>query len=354
MFDIIIVTYNAEDRLKSCIESVKRYTKDYLITVVDNNSSDGTRRYLKSLKDANVIFSKKNLGFCAGANLALRNTYNKFIVLLDDDAEVTKDWFIKLYEQIKDKPKVGIVSCTVVSPNNKLLCADYRVRPLQLVGRGEIDRGQWAYIKECDALIGTCWLMRRELIKKVGYFDERFFPSQHEDIDYCLRVRLAGYRIIYNGKVKIIHHNLHRDGGRNKENWRRFLKKWRNLLHKFPLKDSCSIDRYLAKGVDYLEKNRYKQALNEFKKAESIDKRFSEPLYMGITLEGMGEYDKAIQQFKKVEPLNSLNRLAQYKLALLYKKKGLVKDAQRNAKSVTNYIHNKFFVSGRKRHKTTF
>ena len=204
MFDMIIVTYNAKDKLKQCLESVEKHTNgmSYLLTIVNNHSTDGAFEFLKNYKKDNVqiINAKKNLGFCGGTNLALKNTANKFIVLLDDDAEVTKKWLDRLYKQIKDKPKVGIVGCKIVFPDNKIHSADYRVKPLQLVGAGEIDKGQRDYIRECDAVVGACWLMRRELIKKVGYFDKRFFPCQHEDIDYCLRTRLAGYKIIYNGK----------------------------------------------------------------------------------------------------------------------------------------------------------
>ncbi|MDP2939176.1 MAG: glycosyltransferase [Candidatus Omnitrophota bacterium] len=351
MIDIIVVTYNAKNKLKLCLSSVERHTNGikYLLTVVNNNSSDGTLQFLKKYQQQHklkVINTDRNLGFCGGANLALRNTTNEFIVFLDDDAEVTQGWLKKLYKQIKDKSKVGIVGGKVVPTNGIIWSADYRVRPIALVGCGEIDKGQRDYIKECDALIGPCWLIRRQLLKKVGYFDERFFPSQHEDIDYCLRARLAGYKIIYNGKVKIIHRHLLRDGGdkQNKRNWQKFLKKWKYLLHKFPLKDSHPVDKYIAKGVDYLKEKKFKQALSEFKKVDSIDKRFSEPLYIGKALEGMQRYNEAIQQFKKVLNLNPsnfsiFNFSAHYKLALIYKKLGQTKDARREALCAIKYTH---------------
>ena len=334
--DIIIVTFNAIDKLRGCLESIERHTKNtsYALTIV-NNSSDGTlhflKHYQKKNKNIKIIDLNKNLGFCGAANLALRNTHNKFIVRLDDDAEVTEGWLDKLYKQIKNKPKVGIVGCKIVFPDNKIHCADYRVRPLQIVGHGEKDKGQRDYIKECDALAGPCWLIKRKIIEKVGYFDEEFFPCQAEDIDYCLRVRLAGYKIIYNGQVKMIHHHLYRDGGQSRKNLNKFLKKWKKLLYRFPLKDSHPVDKYIAKGTTYLKKKKFKQALIEFEKAESIDERFAEPFYIGIALEGMGKYHEAIHQFKKVLSLNPLNLQVHHNLIIIYKKMGLEKEAKRES-----------------------
>ena len=378
MIDIIIVTYNAKHKLKRSFMSLEKHTKNtgYLLTVVNNHSTDGTSLFLKNYqrknKNVNIINANKNLGFCAGVNLALRNTYNKFIILLDDDAEVTKGWIDGLYAQIKNRPKVGIVGGRIVFPNNRIYSAEYRVISRSLVGFGEIDRGQRNYIKKCDALIGPCWLIRRSLLKKVGYFDTTFFPSQSEDIDYCIRTRLSGFKIIYNGEVKIIHYHLFRDGKQFGKNKQKFMRKWRNLLHEFPLKNSHPVDKYIARGIDYLEKKKFKLSLIEFKKAELIDRRFSEPLYVGRVLIGIGKYDDAIKQFKKILRLNpsnssahfymgiALKEIGDYKravqklkkvislgtsnfsvhhhLALIYKKLGLVKETKREAKRIFSFI----------------
>lgn len=345
MVDIIVVTYNARNELKRCLKSVEKYTKGirYLLTIVNNDSTDGTSRFLKNYqkknKNINIIHTGKNLGFCGGANLALRNTYNKFIALLDDDVEVTKGWLVKLCQQIKKKSNIGIVGCKIVFPDNKIWSAEYRVRPPELAGWGERDKGQRDYIKECDALAGPCWLMKRGLIKKVGYFDERFFPCQCEDIDYCLRTRLAGNKIIYNGKVKIIHHHLYRDKGQFRKNLQKFLKGWRNILPAFPLKDSHPVDKFLADGVDYLKKERFNQALTEFKKAEAIDKGFSEPLYNGLVLKGLKKFDKAIIEFKKYLSLNPLSYQTHYYLASTYKEIGKIRESRKEyIKSINSLI----------------
>ena len=92
--DIIIVTHNAKRLLKNCILSIRKHTQnvDYLITVVDNNSKDGTVNFLKKQRDVNLIRNYKNLGFSAAANIGIKETHNNLIACLDDDVEVTKGW----------------------------------------------------------------------------------------------------------------------------------------------------------------------------------------------------------------------------------------------------------------------
>ncbi len=350
MIDIVVITFNAKDKLKRCLRSIEKHTKNirYCLTVVNNNSNDGTYQFLERYQRQNkvkIIYAHKNLGKCGAANIALKNTYNKFIAFLDDDAEVTKGWLLKLYSQIKNKSRVGMVGCKITFPNKRIFCADIRMIELSnLAGFGEMDRGQRDYMKEADGVAGTCRLIRRDLIKKIGYFNEKLsFSGQCEDIDWSVRARLADYKIIYNGKVKIIHHNLFRNGGieRYKKNYQIFLKKWGKVFHKFPLEDSHPIDKYIAVGLGYLKKNMFKQALIEFKKPESIDKIFSEPLYKAIALKGLKRFAEAIVEFKRILDLNPSNFWAHYHLATLYREMGKIRESRKyylqSIESLTRY-----------------
>lgn len=242
MIDIIIVTYNAKKKLMRCLESIEKNTRniDYRLTVLDNASTDGTgaylQKYLKAFdkKQVQIIRSSKNLGFSEGANKAIKMTKSKFIALVDDDAEVTKDWLRRLYANIKRHKSVGIVGPKLLTPDNRIAGAGMFIwgRIMLQIGLGEKDAGQRDYTRDVDCLAGPCWLVRRELFEKIGYFDKRFFPSQYEDVDYCVRTRLNGYRIIYVGTATIIHHNLLR--GKVSENRKKFFKKWGDLSM-FPL-----------------------------------------------------------------------------------------------------------------------
>ncbi|MDD5670267.1 MAG: glycosyltransferase family 2 protein, partial [Candidatus Omnitrophica bacterium] len=258
--DIVIVTYNAKAKLGRCIRSIRKNTRHipYTLTIVDNHCTDGTSDFLKSLGDMKIITSRKNLGFSGGANLALKATSAKYIALVDDDAEVTQNWLKKLYHQINQRPDIGIVGCKIIFPDRMIFCAEIELSPgyCHAMGHGERDNRQRDYIKTVDAVCGACWLMRRGVIKKIGFFDEQFFPCKYEDCDYCLRATRAGFQVVYEGKVSIIHHNLNRDGKSKikalTKNRRLFMRKWKNL------KDFAATQEHLGGGIDNgSSKNKY-------------------------------------------------------------------------------------------------
>lgn len=304
--DIIVITYNARTVLDRCLRSVIRHTKDtpYRLTVVDNASTDGTSAHLnKHFKNKfRLIQNKQNLGFSGGANVALGRTNHPWIALLDDDVEVTPGWLKNLYRLADKYPDVGIVGGKVVFPNNRLFCAEFRIVPFQLVGWQEPDRGQRDYIKEVDALPGPCWLMPRHVVKKVGRFDEQFFPSQCEDIDYCIRVRLAGYKVLYHGKVKIIHHHLYRVGSPEKPrvNDLKFLKKWGKTLDKFPLCPLSPHERLLAKGSKILEKEKFLSYGWILGNLNRLGRRLPDAFYRGVAFWSSGKFKKAVREFRTV------------------------------------------------------
>ena len=340
MVDIIIAAYNAPEKLKRCVSSVNRFTPfDHLITVVDNNCDQKTKRYLRSLKGINIITNKKNLGSAGGTNLALKRTSGEFLVLLDDDAQVAKGWLEGLFSHIINDKKVGIVGCKIVFPDKRIMSAECRIKPPHAVGYGEKDKGQRNYIRRCDAVIRTCWLMRRKLIGSIGYLDERFFPSQYEDIDYCIRARRAGYRIVYTGRVTVMHHHLFRLSGHYQKNKRRFLKKWARLFPECSLKGAHPSDICMTAGIEYFEKKKFKKALVQFKKAGALNRNFSDPVYTGISLFNTGKFNAAVREFKYALSLNQDDMIARYYLALSYRRTGFDRRWRREADHVLNSLH---------------
>ncbi len=319
MIDVVVVTYNAKQTLERCLDSIRRNTSiDYALTILDNASTDGTFKYLESLQPAGVrvIRAPKNLGFSGAANLVLKTLNGEFVALLDDDIEVPAGWLEDLYSQISDKPNVGIVGGKIVYPNQRIMAAEVRMNPIRCPSANELDKGQREYIKECDTLIGPCWLMRRELITKVGDFDERFFPSQGEDYDYCIRTRLAGYKIVYHGQVKIVHHHLFRTGSANQNRTNRlaFRAKWSEVFTQFPLADSHSADQSMAKAIQLLQSKEFKGALERCEQVERLDPQLSEPIVKALALAGLGQAEEASRIFGQLLELNPSNFLAHHYL----------------------------------------
>ncbi len=339
MFDIILLNYKALDKLKRCIESVRQHTpEDYRITVVDNENSDASHRYLFSLQDAQVIVPERNLGSSGGTNAALRKTEREFIVLLDDDIEVTSGWLTQLYRQMRKRPEVGIVGCKIRFPNSLIMSAEYIVKHLKAVGYGEEDRGQRNYIRECDVVMRTCLLMRRSLLQSVGFFDERFFPGQYETMDYCLRARQVGWKILYVGRVCIAHHHLFRGEGTFFKMEKLFLEKWADVLKEFPLKDSHPADKHITAGLSYLEEKAYAKAVDALKRAEGLNRQFAQPLQLGVGFYHLGKYKAAIQAFQKAAQFAPGDIVPHHYLALLYEKIGRMRDMRREADTVLDYL----------------
>ncbi len=303
--DIIVVTYNAKQKLARCLGSVIRHTQGipYQLTVVDNASSDGTSEYLKKkfVRTVSLIESNQNLGFSGGANLALRRTNRPWVVLLDDDTEVTPGWLETLYDFARKNPETGMVGPKVVFPDRRIFCAEFSMVPFGAVGHGELDRGQRNYIKEIDALPGACWLLPRAVIERVGAFDEIFFPCRYEDIDYCMRVRLAGYKIFYYGQVKIIHHHLLRHGGsvHTARNEIKFFKKWRKILRRFPLCPLNAEDSMRVKGAKLLQKEAFCPSRPTIGKWAWLSRPFSESVYRGIGYGASGNHLRAVRALRK-------------------------------------------------------
>lgn len=302
MFDIIIVTYNAREKLESCISSIFKHTatSSFKLTVVDNNSKDGTFESLNKQKSKmNIIRNKTNNGFCFAVNLGITSTKNKFIALLDDDIEVTKGWLTKLEKNLYKK-NVGLVVPKIVFPDNSIFSAGFYLTKMLSLGYGEIDYGQYNTISEFDAFPGPCWLIKRSTINKIGKFDEQFFPCQYEDLDYCLRIRKSGYKIIYDGNVKVIHHHLFRSKQKQNKNQKKFQKKWKNILNKIPFSDSNEQNILLEKAFSIIaNKRRSTLPLKCFQVAKKQYKCFISPYYMAYAYKCAGEYKKAIAEFKK-------------------------------------------------------
>lgn len=329
--DIIIATRNARTILKRCLRSVFENTKnwDFLITIVDDGSSDGTGEYLKSfkLKNVNVLSFGQNIGVAKAVNAGVRNTQANLIVLLDDDCQVSRGWLDGLYQEMKRRENVGIVGCKIAFPDGRIQSADYIVGESYIHDkRGEIDSEQRNYIRLVDFISKACCLIKREVFRKVGYFDSRFFPSQFEDLDFCVRVRTNGYKIIYTGEVSVVHHNLRRDNGLLLKNRKKFLRKWHNLSI-FPLKDSHRVDRCNLEGWRYFYAGRYRKALTKFRESGKVNKAFLMYLFLGISLFMLGEYSKAILELKKQLILNPLDFYAHYYLAAIYKRIGKVEES---------------------------
>ncbi len=335
MVDIVIVTYNARSELMKCLESVRRYTPAsmYKLYVVNNASSDGTRQYLDQTRLVNGQFFHlpRNLGFSGAANWIIPKLKSADVVFLDDDARATPGWLSGLVRSVKKSKKTGMVGCKIIYPDKKIFSCEVRFGPRRILFFKDRDLGQADYVKEVDALAGACFLVPRKILKKIGPFDESFFPCQGEDWDYCLRIRKAGYKIIYNGKVSIIHSNLFRAGGEkvNKENKTRFYEKWNAYLAKhFPRKDSHFADRLMSKAIAALEAGDSERALKISGKLAKSRPELVELWVPALAYIRLQNFKKALPKLKEIIKRNPDNYSARSYLTLCLRSLGMKGEAE--------------------------
>jgi len=270
LLSIIIVSYNTRELLEQCINSIvksreinspsARETKKFArlrsrnweIIVVDNNSADGTREYLSNIAleqygdidkkrkqskrlnvykaNANersiplkVIFNNQNLGFAKANNIGIKESRGKYLLFLNPDTIVLPETLPFMLEFMKKNPAVGVATCRVELVDGKLDEACHRGFPTpwnafchfsgleKLFPHSQLFAGYYlGYLDlntthEIDSGVGAFMLVPRLVGEKIGWWDEDYF-WYGEDIDFCYRVKKAGFKVMFVPKVKIIHY----------------------------------------------------------------------------------------------------------------------------------------------------
>jgi GT2 family glycosyltransferase len=205
---IIIPCYNKLYYTKLCTESIRKYTTkgSYEIIVVDNGSTDGTVRWLKNQRYIKGIYNKTNLGFTKACNQGILAASGDNILLLNNDVVVTQNWLDNLIKCLYSSNNIGAVGpvtnyCTnlqVVPVNHKNLIEMHAYARKFNISNST----KW---EERLRLIGFCFLVKKEVVNKIGLLDEIFSPGGYEDDDYSLRIRSCGYRLFL-CKDTFIHH----------------------------------------------------------------------------------------------------------------------------------------------------
>lgn len=210
---IIILTYNNRAEIEACLSSVlaQRFTGKYKVFLVDNNSSDDTLSLLGKFSNIEIIKNSKNSGYAGGNNLGIKQALSQgfdYFVLLNPDTEVAGDWLEQLVLLASAREDAGIVQSKVLFAAEK-----YRVNtvgnPLHFLGFSwsggyKTLSSQHLDSKEVTLASGSAMLIKRQVLEKIGLFDERLF-MYHEDVDLCWRARLAGYKIFLSPNSKVWH-----------------------------------------------------------------------------------------------------------------------------------------------------
>jgi hypothetical protein len=210
---IVILTLNHRDMTADCLRSVLQMTyPHYRVVIVDNGSTDGTVEFVKErFPDVTVIANSRNLGFAAGCNVGIRHAMAEgadYVLLLNNDTLVPPDLLDHLIAQALPNAGILMPRISYSDEPGRLWFAGSRRHWLTLDARdfGPYGPRQIHDNELCavDYVFGTAMLIRRAVLERVGLFDEAFF-MYYEDMDFCLRVRAAGFELYYVPGVTVQH-----------------------------------------------------------------------------------------------------------------------------------------------------
>jgi len=220
LVSLVIPTRDAFVLLKRCVDSVIQFSiySKYEILVVDNQSSDEeTLRYLRDLRghpSVRVLSYDRPFNYSAINNYAASQAGGEVLCLLNNDTEViSPDWMEEMLGRLI-QDRVGVVGAKLYYPDGRVQHAG------DVVGVGGIANHVHALIERDDpgycrravlaqdlsAVTGACLMTWRSLYLQLGGLNERHLPVAFSDVDYCLRVREAGYRVIWTPYAELYHH----------------------------------------------------------------------------------------------------------------------------------------------------
>ncbi len=196
---IILVTYNQRKYLDSCIKSICAQDFPHEIIIVDNNSSDGTVEFVKSkFPNIKAVESGSNMGYGAGNNLGAKYANGEYLVVLNPDTIVEKDWLKELIAPLKSGDKIITTPKILVYDGSSInTCGTINHFTGLTFTRGLGEKPD-AYSNEefVSGISGCCFAVRKEHFQELGGFDENLFMYM-EDTDISWRAHLKGFKIVY-------------------------------------------------------------------------------------------------------------------------------------------------------------
>lgn len=223
---IIVTNYNTRDLLRACFASMEgRLGRPWLeVILVDNASADGSAEMTREeFPDVRVFVQERNEGFAHANNRGIRASCGRHVLILNSDTEIVDDALERMRDHMDVHPDIGALGARLLNTDGtvQLSCRSFPSYRTVLFHRYSLmtrlfprNRYSAEYLMtdtnhdetmDVDWVSGACMMVRRETMDAVGLLDEGFFMYA-EDVDWCYRMKQAGWRVCYLPQAEVRHH----------------------------------------------------------------------------------------------------------------------------------------------------
>ncbi len=221
---VIIVNWNTKKLLENCLTSIYKFTKrvNFEVIVVDNNSTDGSQKMVENkFPKVKLVANKNNLGFAKANNTGFRLAKGKYILLLNSDTYLIENSLQKLVEFAANQENLGGFAPQLLNSDKSIQqsIGFFPNLPQVFFWMSFIDDLPFGHLlkpyhvdhdsfykteQHIDWATGAAFMLPKKVIEKAGELDEKIF-MYGEDVEWCYRIKQAGFQIIYGPVTKIVH-----------------------------------------------------------------------------------------------------------------------------------------------------
>jgi GT2 family glycosyltransferase len=208
---VVIVLYNGAEltlaHLKSLVPALVQAKCEVII--VDNASTDRTHALLDRVDGARIIFNESNLHFLRAVNQAAKLARGRQLLMVNNDTEIESDSIAIAQRLIDADGTIGAIGGKIVLLDGTLQeagCIIWDDGSAHGYGRGyDPDHSAVGFRRDVDYCSGAFLMVSRALFDQLGGFDQRYAPAYYEETDLCMRIRAAGYRVVYEPTIQLRH-----------------------------------------------------------------------------------------------------------------------------------------------------
>ncbi len=333
LVSIIIPMYNEVEYTYNCIRSIYDHNdlQNYEIIVADDRSPESTD-LLKNIENLIVLRNEQNMGFLRNCNNAVQQARGEYIVLLNNDTQVQRDWLAELLYIFEHDDRAGLVGSKLVYPDGTLQEAGgiiWRDGSAANYGNtGNPGRPEYNYVKEVDYISGASIMMPKKLWNEIGGFDERYLPAYCEDSDLCFQVRAKGYKVVYAPCSVVVHFEGVSHGTDLKEgvkkhqvaNQKKLYERWKEeIKHKARPGENIFKERDRSQHKKHvLVVDHYLPQVEKDAGSRTIDNFIDVMLELGYSVKFLGENSNTGRHYQKKYQLKGVEVLygTQFNFAL--------------------------------------